>query len=68
MALGAISAMYAGATTEAMPIPSPPTMRQITRSQGEKAKPAPKEEMKNRPAPSSIVKMRPRLSAIRPAR
>jgi hypothetical protein len=65
---GEISAMYAGATTEAMPMPRPPTTRQMVRSQTLNAKPEPKALMKKKNAPAIMVQRRPKRSAMRPAR
>lgn len=64
---GAISAMYAGAITEAMPIPSPPSTRQSMRSGTLNANPEPIEEMTNRAEPSSMTFLRPQRSARLPA-
>ena len=52
MAAGAISAMYAGAITDAMPMPMPAMTRHRTRSQTPIARPDRIEETKNRTAPS----------------
>jgi hypothetical protein len=65
---GEISAMYAGATTDAMPMPRPPTTRQMVRSQTLNAKPEPNALTKKRTAPTIIVHRRPNRSAMRPAR
>jgi len=63
--------MYAGATTEAMPMPMPPSRRQATRSQtmgvGPNTRPEPIEETRKRIAPMSMTGTRPKRSASRPA-
>ena len=64
---GAISAMYAGAITEAMPMPRPPITRQINRSGTDHANPVPMDEAMNSAEPSSITFLRPQMSASRPA-
>ena len=61
---GEISAMYAGATTLAIPTASPPTMRQALKSTNEGAKPVPSEPMTNSPDASNIVRTLPIRSAI----
>ena len=57
-----------GATTEAMPMPSPPSTRQTMRSATPNARPAPSELTTNRVAPMIITGMRPHRSARLPAR
>ena len=66
MAAGAISAMYAGAMTDAMPMPMPAMMRHSTRSQTPNAMPDRIEETKNRTAPRNITRVRPQRSASLP--
>src|SRR5918998_6273495 len=66
MAAGAISAMYAGAMTDAMPMPVPAMNRQSARSQALHAIADRTEEMKNRIAPSTMTRVRPQRSARRP--
>ena len=65
---GATSEMYAGAMTDAVPMPRPPTRRQITRSQVAKAKPEPIEEIRNSTAAQNMMRVRPQRSARRPAK
>ena len=58
--------MYAGAMTEAMPMPMPAMMRHSTRSQTPNAMPDRIEETKNRTAPRNITRVRPQRSASLP--
>ncbi len=64
---GATSAMYAGATTEAMPMPRPLITRQRIRSGTLKVRAAPIDDTKNSTAPSSMTFNRPQRSERAPA-
>ena len=64
---GAISAMYAGAITEAIPTPRPPMIRKSTSTQRLGARPVPRAATKKRIAAIRITISRPMWSANRPA-
>ena len=64
---GEISAMYAGAITEAIPMATPLSTRQRANSHAEKANPVPTELTRNRIADIFMVGMRPYRSATLPA-
>ena len=64
---GEVSAMYAGAITEATPTPIPPMTRNSTIISMLAARPAPKALMKNSTAAIFITASRPMRSASRPA-
>lgn len=64
---GATSAMYAGATTDAMPIPRPLITRHRMRSGTLNVSAAPIDETKKSTAPSSITFRRPQRSDSAPA-
>ncbi len=63
---GAISAMYAGAMTDAIPMPTPAMNRQIARSKADQAIADRIEEAKNSTAPNTMTRVRPHRSARRP--
>jgi hypothetical protein len=64
---GDVSAMYAGAMTEAMPTPMPPRTRKATTSHTFGASAVPIALTRKNKAAIFITEMRPIASAIRPA-
>jgi hypothetical protein len=56
---GEISAMYAGAITDAAPTPTPPTTRQKVRLTGPVARPEPMALTMNSTAAATMTRMRP---------
>jgi len=64
---GEVSAIYAGAMTDATPTPMPPMTRNAPKTQIFIARPVPKALMRKSSAASFITERRPTLSASRPA-
>ena len=60
--------MYAGATTDAIPTPTPPSTRNTISNASELIRPVPSALTKNNTAANRITISRPRRSANRPAR